>query len=111
MDRKKALLLYLIGTIGQIFVTCILVGLLRNNGMKVDYTTAWGMVAIVIGGISSALWGSIIAIKYKKMTLKEILIDFVDVRQSFSSYILVLIFLLLDFCNVLIGGQFQIKGW
>lgn len=111
MDRKKALKIYWIGTIGQILVISILVWLLRSNGMKVDYTTSLGMVAIAIGGISSALWGSIIAIKYKKVTLKEILIDFVNVKQSFSSYVLVLIFLLLEFCYVLIGGHFQINAW
>ena len=67
------------------------------------------MFAILIGGTSSALWGIIVTIRYKKATLKEILIDFVNVHQSFSSYILVFVFLLLDFA--LQGGKFQINSW
>lgn len=109
MDRKKALLTYLAGTLGQIFMISIVVCLLRNIGWKIDDTTALGMLAIGIGGISSALWGIIVTIKYKKATLKEIPIDFVDVRQPFSSYILVFVFLLLEFA--LQGGRFQISSW
>lgn len=66
---------------------------MRSIGTKIDYTTALGMLAIGIGGISSELWGAIVTIKYKKATLKEILIDFINVRQSFSSYILIFVFL------------------
>lgn len=105
----KQLLTYLSGTLGQIFIISVVVFLLRSIGMKIDYTTALGMLAIVIGGISSALWGVIVTIRYKKETLKKILIDFVNVRQPLSSYILVLVFLLLDFA--LQGGRFQIKSW
>lgn len=104
-------ILYLSGTLGQIFVISIVVFLLRSAGMKIDYTTALGMLAIGIGGISSALWGIIVTVKYKKTMLKEILIDFVNVCQPFSSYILVFVFLLLDFCYVLQGGTFQTNNW
>ena len=109
MDRKTELLTYLSGALGQIFIISVVVFLLRSIGMKVDYTMALGMFAIVIGGISSALWGIIVTIKYKKATLKEILVDFINVRQPFSGYILVFVFLLLDFA--LQGGQFQINSW
>ena len=109
MDRKKELLTYLSGTLGQIFIIGIIVFLLRSIGLKIDYTTALGMLAIGIGGISSALWGIIVTVKYKRATLKEILIDFADVRQPFSSYILVFAFLLLEFA--LQGGRFQIISW
>lgn len=109
MDRKKALLTYLTGTLGQIFIIGIAVFLLRSIGLKIDYTTALGMLAIGIGGISSALWGIIVTVKYKRAALKEILTDFVNVRQPFSSYILVFVFLLLEFA--LQGGRFQIFRW
>lgn len=111
MDKPKALLTYLSGTLGQIFIISLAVFLLRNIGMTVDYTTALGMVFIVIGGISSALWGAIVKIKYQKAKIKEILIDFVNVRQPISSYVLVLAFLLLDFCYILYGGKLQIGSW
>lgn len=109
MDRKKAILTYLSGTLGQIFIISIVVFWLRSIGLKIDDTTALGMLAIGIGGISSALWGIIVTIKYKRATFKDILIDFVDVRQPFSSYILVFVFLLLEFA--LQGGRLQISSW
>lgn len=75
-----------------------------------DFTTPIGVIAIEIGGISSALWGIIIAVKYKKYRLKNILKDFFDIRQEYSNYLLVLIFLSLDFCCVLFGGKFYISA-
>lgn len=57
MARKNAIRLYLTGTIGQITVIAIIVFLLRKIGIVVDYTTVIGMIAIGIGGISSAMWG------------------------------------------------------
>ena len=53
MSRNKAISFYLLGTLGQIWMICIIVFILRSLGMIVDYTTPVGMVAIGIGGISS----------------------------------------------------------
>ncbi len=111
MDRKKALCLYLRGTIGQIFMTCVVVYVLRGFNLEVDYTTPMGMLLIGIGGISSALWGAIVNTKYRKTHVKDILRDFVDIRQKYSSYLLVIAFLTLDFCCVFIGGRFKIENW
>lgn len=111
MDRKKALFIYLVGTIGQIVVTCAIVFGLRNIGLKIDSTTISGLLAIAMGGTSSAVWGVIVVCKYKKVTLKEILIDFIDVRQNISDYVLAAMLLLLEFCYVLVGGKFQIEVW
>lgn len=72
MDRKNALALYLIGTLGQIWIVCTITFILRSHGMSVNYTTPIGVIAIAIGGVSSALWGIIIAVKYKKDRLKYI---------------------------------------
>lgn len=111
IDRRNALKTYLLGTIGQIVIVCIVVFLLRSNGIKVDYSTFLGMIAIGLGGSSSAFWGIIVAVKYKKNTVKNILFDFVKMKQAYSSYIFALIFLLLDFCSVFIGGTFQVHAW
>lgn len=111
MSRKKALVFYLLGTLGQIWIVCILVFILRNHGIGVDFTTPIGMIAIGIGGISSALWGTIIAVKYKKYRLKNIVKDFFDIRQEYSDYLFVLTFLSLDFCCVLFGGKLHIGAW
>lgn len=111
MNRKKALYVYLSGTIGQIIITCIVVFLLRSIEIELNYSTVLGMIAIGIGGVSSALWGVIVSVKYKKTTIKKILVDFINIRQSYSSYLFVVVFLLLDFGYVLIGGKFQINVW
>ena len=111
MDRKNALVIYTAGTFGQIFIICFAGFLLRGIGVKVDYTTALGMLAIVAGGISSALWGAVVTIKYRKSTIKEIFIDFFNVKQEWSAYLLVAMFLFLDFCYVLFGGKLEISSW
>lgn len=111
MNRNKALYVYFSGAIGQILITCIVVFLLRSIEIEVDYSTVLGVLAIGIGGISSALWGVIVSVQYKKTTLKEILLDFINIRQSYFSYLFVGVFWLLDFCYVLIGGTFQINVW
>lgn len=111
MSRNKAIALYLTGTLGQIWMICILVFILRNLGLIIDYTTPLGMVAIAIGGASSALWGTIIALKYKKFGMKKILKDFFSVKQKSSSYLFVLMFLLLDFAYIAFNGKFVLNAW
>ena len=71
MNRNRAIALYLLGTLGQIWLICIIVFILRKLGIVVDCTTLIGMVAIGIGGVSSALWGTVIAIRYKKHSMKK----------------------------------------
>lgn len=51
MDRKKALIIYLIGSLGQIFSVCIMVWLLRGIKVEMGYSSVAGFVAIAIGGI------------------------------------------------------------
>lgn len=111
MNKKNALFLYLSGVLGQMWIVCIITFILRNHGVGVDFTTPAGVIALGIGGTSSALWGIIIAIKYKKCRLKHILKDFFCIRQKYSDYLLVLTFLSLDFCCVLFGGKLQISAW
>ena len=111
MSRNKAIALYLLGTLGQIWMICFIVFILRNLGMVVNYTTPVGMVAIGIGGFSSALWGTIIAIRYKKYSMKKIVKDFFAVKQNLSSYLFVLVFLVLDFCYVAFNGKLVLSVW
>lgn len=111
MSRNKAISFYLLGTLGQIWLICIIVLILRNLGMVVDYTTPLGIVAIGIGGISSALWGTIIAVRYKKCNIWKILKDFFAIKQKLSSYLFVFLFLVLDFCYVAFDGKVVLKAW
>ncbi len=111
MNRNRELSIYLFGTIGQTVITCIVVCLFRGMQIELNYSTALGMLAIAIGGISSAVWGIIVSVKYRKTTVKKIFFDFANIKQSFSSYLLVVVFLLLDFCPVLFCGKFLINDW
>lgn len=43
MNRNKAIALYLLGTLGQIWMICIIVFILHNLDMAVDYTTPVGI--------------------------------------------------------------------
>lgn len=111
MSRNKAISFYLLGTLGQIWLICIIVLILRNMGMVVDYTTPLGIAAIGIGGISSALWGTIIAVRYKKYNIWKILKDFFAIKQKTSNYLFVFLFLVLDFCYVAFDGKVVLKAW
>ena len=111
MSRKKAIFLYLLGTLGQIWLISIIVFVLRHLGMVVDYRTPMGIVVIGIGGVSSALWGTIIAVRYKKYSAKKILKDFFAIKQNRGSYLFVIVFLFLDFCYVAFDGELAFNTW
>ena len=111
MKRTKAISLYISGALGQIAFVCLVVYLLRNIGFTVDYTSPLGMTAIAIGGISSALWGIIVSLKYRKITFKTILADFFKFKQSYKDYLLALIFIFIDFLPVILGGKFIVTAW
>lgn len=109
--RSNALKLYLLGTLGQITLVCLVVFFLRQSGTTVDYTTTIGIVAIIVGGISSAQWGAIVAIKYKKIDFKSVISDFFRVKQSYKNYLLVIFFLSVNFLYVIFGGNVAITIW
>ena len=111
MKRTKAIFIYIAGALGQIAFVCLVVYLLRNMGFTIDYISPLGVIAIVIGGISSALWGIIVSLKYRKITLKTIVADFFKFKQSYKDYLLVLLFLFIDFLPVILGGEFIINSW
>ena len=105
MNRKQALSMYLIGTFGQVLGVSLLVWFLRAGGTKVDFTSPMGMIAVVLGGLSSAFWGSLASIGYYQSSFKQLLKDFFQVKDSLANYCLVLVFLLLDFFPLIFGGK------
>ena len=105
MNRKQALSMYLIGTFGQVLGVSLLVWFLRAGGVKVDFTSPMGMIAVVLGGLSSAFWGSLASIGYHQSSFKQVLKDFFQVKDSLANYCLVLVFLLLDFFPFIFGGK------
>lgn len=105
MNRKQALSMYLIGTFGQVLGISLLVCFLRVGGVKVDFTSPMGIIAVIVGGLSSALWGSLASISYHQSSFKQLLKDFFQVKDSLANYCLVLVFLILDFFPFILGGN------
>ena len=105
MNRKQVLSMYLLGTFGQVLGVCLLVCFLRAGGVKVDFTSSFGIIAIIVGGLSSSLWGCLASISYHQSSFKQILKDFFQVKDSLANYCLVLVFLLLDFFPLIFGGK------
>ena len=102
MSRKQALSMYLLGTFGQVLGVSLLVCFLRVGGVKVDFTSPMGIIAVIVGGLSSALWGGYISIRYHQSSFKQLVRDFF---HSLANYCLVLVFLLLDFFPFILGGK------
>ena len=100
MNRTRALILYLAGTMLQIWLVCL----------AVNFTNLPGFFAIAIGGTSSALWGIVISIKYKNRSFKKIITDFFNIKQDYKFYILAFVFIVLDFC-LLFTGSISISAW
>ena len=111
MKRKQALSIYLVGTFGQILLVSLLVWLLRAWGLRVDYGTPIGLLTLILGGLSSAIWGGYVSIRYHHSSFKELLRDFFQVKQPLSNYLLVLIFLALDFLPLVLSGGMIIQAW
>ena len=86
MKRKQALLLYLVGTLGQILLVSLLVWLLRAGGVRVDYGTPIGLFTLILGGLSSAIWGGYVSIRYHHSSFKQLVRDFFQVKQSLSPH-------------------------
>ena len=111
MKRKQALSFYLAGTFGQILLVSLLVWLLRVGGVRVDYGTPIGLFTLILGGLSSAIWGGYVSIRYHHSSVKQLVRDFFQVKQPLSNYLLVLIFLGLDFLPLLLSGGMIIQAW
>lgn len=111
MKRKQALSIYLAGTLGQILLVSLLVWLLRAWGVRVDYGTPIGLLTLMLGGLSSAIWGGYVSIRYHHSSFKQLLRDFFQVKQPLNNYLLVLMFLVLDFLPQVFSGEMIIPTW
>lgn len=68
------------------------------------------MVLIICAGVSSALWGIIYQCRYNHKRFCEIIKDFLDVRQSLKSYLLMIIFLMIVFGETIICKGFNVQS-
>lgn len=74
------------------------------------YESVIGIILIVLSGVSSALWGILYQCRCKGKRFSEIIRDFINIRQSIKSYLLVIIILVIDFGGVIISKGFQMKS-
>ena len=111
MKRKQALSIYLAGTLGQILLASLIVLILRAGEVRVDYGTPIGLFTLMLGGLSSAIWGAIISIRYHHSSFKQLVRDFFQVKQAPLNYLLVLIFIGLDFLPQVFSGEMIIPTW
>lgn len=111
MNRKQALSFYLAGTFGQILLVSLLVWLLRAEEVRVDYGTPIGLFTLMLGGVSSAIWGGYVSIRYHHSSFKQLVRDFFQVKQAPLNYLLVLIFIGLDFFPLVLSGKMIIPTW
>lgn len=111
MNRKQALSFYLAGTFGQILLVSLLVWLLRAGEARVDYGTPIGLFTLMLGGVSSAIWGGYVSIRYHHSSFKQLVRDFFQVKQAPLNYLLVLIFIGLDFLPLVLSGKMIIPTW
>ena len=111
MNRKQALSFYLAGTLGQIFLVSLLVWLLRAGEVRVDYGTPIGLFTLMLGGLSSAIWGGYVSIRYHHSSFEQLVRDFFQVKQAPLNYLLVLIFIGLDFLPLVLSGKMISPTW
>lgn len=111
MNRKQALSFYLAGTLGQILLVSLLVWLLRAGEVRVDYGTPIGLFTLMLGGLSSAIWGGYVSIRYHHSSFEQLVRDFFQVKQAPLNYLLVLIFIGLDFLPLVLSGKMIIPTW
>ena len=111
MSKKQALSMYLLGTFGQVLLVALLVWFVRTGGVNVDFTSPMGIIAVIVGGVSSALWGSLASISYHQSSFKQLVRDFFQVKQAPLNYLLVLIFIGLDFLPLVLSGKMIIPTW
>lgn len=102
---------YLFPVMLQIVIVALLAWFLKSRGITIGYSSGIGMVLIAIAGISSALWGIVYQCRYNHKSLLNILKDFCNIKQSMTSYLLVVLFLLILFGGAMISKGIRINSF
>lgn len=110
MNDNKLLTKYLFPVMIQIVIVALITVIFSNNGIKLGYGSVIGIILIALSGVSSALWGVIYQCRYNGKRFSEIIKDFINIRQSKKSYLLMIAFLVIDFGGVIINNGFQIES-
>lgn len=110
MSERRILTNYLLPTMLQAVVIALITAVLRQSGVETGYATASGIILIVAVGISSALWGIIYQCRCNGKHVTDVIKDFFHIRQSVKVYLLVIVFLLIDFGGVIVSGGFRAEN-
>ena len=108
MKRNKAIAVYLLGTFSQIVSVCLIFFLLNHFSIHSNLLTILG---IFLGGISSALWGIIVANQYLHIHFKKIVKDFFNIHTSYKHYLLSFFLIILDSSFLMFGGKIIEFSW
>ena len=108
MKRNKAIAVFLLGTFSQIISACLLFFLLNHFSVQSNLLSILG---IFLGGISSALWGIIVANHYFHIHFKKIVNDFFNIHTSYKHYLLSFFLIVLDFSFLMFGGKMIEFSW
>ena len=98
---------YLIPTMIQTLVVAFLVFLLKKGNFRPGYDSAIGILLVALGGLASAIWGTVYQCKYNGKSIKRIAVEFFHIHQPLRIYGLVIGFLLIDFFGVIICRGFH----
>lgn len=110
MNELEILTKYLLPVMMQIIIIALIAVVCRKNEIIIGYESVIGVVLIVLSGMSSALWGSLYQCRYNHKSFLEIIKEFINIRQSITSYLLVAMFLLVVFGGAVISKGFQVES-
>lgn len=110
MSERRILTNYLLPTMLQAVVIAWITAVLRQSGVETGYASGIGIALIVIIGISSACWGTVYQCRCNGKHVTDVLKDFIHVRQPIKVYLLVIVFLLIDFGGVIVSGGFRTES-
>ena len=104
MKTKQGVMIYLIGAMVQMGIVCSMIAILRLY--KVNYNGFISLIFLAIGGLSTAIWGSLVAKWTGKIkSYKELVKAFLKLRVPWKYYLIVMMFLCIVFGKQLIGGE------
>ena len=110
-DNKKIYTAFLIPSLVQALIVAIIAVILNAvNDVLIGYTSPIGLLLIAVGGISTAFFGARFQYKYNNKTIKDIVTDFFKIKQPVKFYILIVLFLIIDFAAVITGEGFVIES-
>ena len=103
-NSRHAAKVYWLGSIGQIAIVCACCFALKIS--KTAYPQILDTIFLIVGGMSSALWGIIVSLKFKlRKSLAEILKDFFNLRKSPWGYLAVIGFIILIYGVQIFRGR------